>query len=181
MFKFGKNVDKKIKSLIQNLPKNGKVLDLGMGLGGNSIFLAERGFGVTCLDKDKEVIKIIKKEYPRINAFNKNILEFNFPKEEYDLVLILNVLHFFNLKEIKLIIKKAIKSLRSNGLLYLKVFSTKDPAYNKKINVHFFTKEELTNFFSRNKVLETEEITKEENHPPLGKHRHGIINVIVKK
>ena len=200
MLKFGENADKKLNSLIKFLPKGGKVLDLGSGLGGNSIFLVGHGFRLTCLDKDKEVVKVIKKENPKINAINKDILEFDFPKNEYDLVLILNVLHFFNLPDIKSIIKRIMDSLKTGGLLYLEVFSTKDSLYKKFLKVspktkgttfcvnkekqrfiHFFTKEELANFFAKHKILEIKEFIVKDNHLSGGKHEHGIISLIVKK
>ncbi|MBU4057265.1 methyltransferase domain-containing protein, partial [Patescibacteria group bacterium] len=60
MFKFGGTVDKKIKEIVENLPKGGRVLDLGSGLGANSIFLSKHGFKVVCLDKDEQVFKKIK-------------------------------------------------------------------------------------------------------------------------
>ena len=104
MFKFGTQHNKKIEEIIDLLPQNGKVLDLGCGMGGNSIFLAEKGFKVTCIDKDKEAISHIKEQNPNINALHGDILKFNFQEKKYNLVLALNVLHFFNSKDIKLII-----------------------------------------------------------------------------
>jgi len=180
-FKFGKGVDVKIKELYKKLPKNSKVLDLGSGLGGNGIFLAKQRFKVTCLDKDEEVIEIIKKEHPEINALNKDILEFNFPENEYNLVIARAVLNFFRLEDVKIIIKKIIKSLKENGLFYLMVISDKDPNSNKRPDRCFFNKKELKDFFKENKVLEMKEMVFSENHPPLGKHKHEIIKVIVKK
>ena len=177
-FKFGKGVDEKIKELVKKLPKNGKVLDLGSGLGGNGIFLAEQGFKVTCLDKDEEVIKIIKKEHPEINALNKDILEFDFPENEYNLVIARAVLNFFELGDIKIIINKIIRSLKENGLFYLMVISDKDFDSKKRLDRHFFNRNE---FFKENKILEIEEMTINDNHPPLGEHKHEIIKMLVEK
>lgn len=180
--------------------EEGKVLDLGSGLGGNSIFLAKLGFKVTCLDNDKEVAAVVGKGNPDINTINKDILEFNFPKNEYDLVLALNVLRFFSLADIEKIIKLIIKSLKKGGLFYMKAFSTKELSYdiflkfspppkeentfyseNVKKFVHFFTKEELANFFSTNEILQIDEFVVEDDHPPEGKHKHGIITAVIRK
>ena len=200
MLKFGRKVNKKVESLVDLLPKGGKVLDLGCGAGGNSIFLAERGFNVTCTDKDKEVISVIKENYPNINAINQNILEFNFREEEYDLVLALNVLNFFKIEDIQLIISNIIKSLKKNGLFYLQVFSINDPSYNRFLEIaekkenedtfyskktksftHFFSKQELSEFFLNTTVLEFDELLVKDNHPPQGKHEHSIIRMLIRK
>lgn len=200
MFKFGSKPNKKVKSLVKLLPKNGKVLDLGCGMGMNSVFLAEYGFDVVCADKDKENIDYIKKNYPQISAINKNILGFNFPKEEYDLVLAFNVLNFFKLENVKRIINNIIKSLKKDGLLCLQTFSVNDSSYNKFLEIaekkggkntfyskktqnftHFFTKEELLGYFSDNTILECEELMVKDNHPPQGRHEHSIIRVLVRK
>lgn len=178
MFKFGKNYNKKLEELVGLLPENGKVLDLGCGMGGNSAFLAERGFDVTAIDNDKENIEYIKKNYSKINAVNKDILDFDFPEQEYDLVLAINLLHFFKLEDIKLLMNKILKSLKNNGLIYLQAFSEKKPA--KKFP-HLFTKKELQEFFSKNKILELEEFSIRDDHPPTGEHEHWIIRGLVRK
>jgi len=177
-FKFGGKVNKRIELLAKKLPKDSKVLDLGSGLGGNGIFLAEQGFKVTCLDKDKEAIEVIKKEHPEINSLNEDILEFDFPENEYDLIIARAILNFFELGDIKIIIKKIIKSLKEDGLFYLMVISDKNFSLNQTLDRHFFNK---NNFFKRNKILEIEEMTINENHPPIGEHKHKIIEMIVKK
>lgn len=200
MFKFGKKVNKKVEELVRLLPKKGRVLDLGCGGGGNSIFLANQGFDVTLVDKDKEVITALKENYLNINAINTDILSFDFRKEEYDLILALNVLHFFNLKDIELIINNILKSLKKDGLLYLQVFSVKDPSHSKFLEIaqrkgskntfyskkmrgfmHFFDKQELLDLFSENKIEEIEEFSKKDNHPPHGQHEHSVIRMLVKK
>jgi len=178
MFKFGLRPHKKVEELAKLLPLNGKVLDLGCGVGGNSIFLTEKGFNVTCIDTDKEVIDAIKKNYPKVNAINKNILEFKFLENEYDLILALNVLSFFDAENAELIIRNIAKSLKENGLAYLQVFSTSEP--NKKFK-HLFTEEELKQAFLENKILELEELIIKDNHPPQGEHEHGIIRVLIRK
>ena len=178
MFKFGEKVNRWVEELVKLLPKNSKVLDLGCGMGASSMFLSEKGFEVTCIDKDKENIEHIKKNYPEINAINRDILDFDFPEKEYDLVLAVNLLHFFNFEDVKLLIDKIIKSLKNNGLIYLQVFSKNNPY---KEFPHLFDKKELEEFFAKNKILELEEFSKKESHPPRGEHEHRIIRALVRK
>lgn len=200
MFKFGGKLNKNIGSLVNLLPKNGNVLDLGCGLGANSFFLSEKGFNVTCVDKDENAIDDIKKNFPNIKAVKSDILNFDYWDDKYDLILILNVLHFFNLQQAKQIIGNAIGSLNKNGLIYLQVFSINDPAFKKMSNknllteekntffkketnsfMHFFEKEELIKIFSQHDILEFKEFFKKDDHPPQGKHEHYLIKMLVRK
>jgi len=57
MFKFGGTIDKKIKEIVGNLPKGGRVLDLGSGLGANSIFYLNRGLRLFVLIKMSKYLK----------------------------------------------------------------------------------------------------------------------------
>jgi SAM-dependent methyltransferase len=200
MFKFGKKVNKKLPSLIKLLPKKATVLDLGCGAGANDIFLKELGFSVTCVDKDSEVIKDIKENHPDIKVVEQDITKYDFPPQGYDLILALNILHFFDLQTATTIIKRAMGSLKKEGIIFLEVFSSQDPAnndirkiaektkekntfFNKKIQqyMHYFEKEELLALFSKNKILEIEEFSIKDNHPPLGIHGHAIIRIVVRK
>lgn len=200
MFKFGEKVNKNLQDLIHILPQKGSVLDLGCGMGANSDFLQNAGFNVTCVEKDSIVIEELRKKNPKINVIESDILNFNFPTEKYDLILILNVLHFFNVAQIKQITSNMIRSLKKDGLIYMQVFSVKDPAYKKmselglkidekntflkkktKSFMHFFEKNELENLFLSNKILELDEFLKQDNHPPQGEHSHSIIKMLIKK
>jgi len=200
MFKFGRKIDRKIEQIAKKLSENSKVLDLGCGNGAIGIFLSTREFAVTCVDQDMEALKGIKENHPDINVVSKNILDFSFPQEEYNLVLILNVLHFLKFKEAVKVIKKSMESLKHGGFLYLKVFSTRDPSYHKfatfhskteekntfysnklKKFMHFFTEDELYEILKKHKILKMTDELVWDNHPPYGAHKHGILTVLVEK
>lgn len=178
MFKFGQKPNKKVEELVKILPKNGEVLDIGCGAGGNSIFLTENGFDVTCIDNNDEVITEIKEKYPKINAINQDILNFEFNENKYDLILAINVLNFLKKDDAEMIIKNTIKSLKENGLIYVQVFSINEQC--KGFNC-LFAKNDFEDYFSENKILECERLDIKDNHPPLGEHEHSIIRVLVKK
>ncbi len=82
------------------------------------------------------------------------------------------------LEDIKKIISKMLKSLKENGLIYMQVFSVNNPS--KKF-AHLFSKEELSELFSQNKILELEEFLIKDNHPPHGEHEHSIIKALIEK
>lgn len=178
MFRFGAKPNKKVEELVDLLPEKGNVLDIGCGAGGNSIFLAEKEFNVTAIDNDEEAIREIKEKYPKINAINQDILNFEFKENEYDLILAINVLNFFKKEEVDLIIQNIIKSLKQNGLIYIQAFSINEKCQGFN---HLFSKEEFLNYFSKNEVLEYEELDIKDNHPPLGEHEHSIIRALIKK
>jgi tellurite methyltransferase len=178
MFKFGVKPNKKVEELAKLLPQNANVLDIGCGAGGNSIFLAEKGFNVTCVDNDKEAITEIREKYPKINAINQDVLDFSFRENEYDLILAINVLNFFKKEDVEKTIKNMIKSLKENGLIYIQAFSINEQC--KGFNC-LFNKKDFEDYFSKNEILECEELKIKDNHPPLGEHEHSIIRILAKK
>jgi hypothetical protein len=46
---------------------------------------------------------------------------------------------------------------------------------------HFFEMEELLKLFSQNKILEAEEISIQDNHPPQQEHTHKVIRLLIQK
>lgn len=201
MFKFGKKINKHLDYLLELVPEKGSVLDLGCGLGANSRFLAEKGFTVTAVDKDREVARELENEFSNVNFVERDVLNFEFGKEEYDLILLINVLHFMKFEDVRRIIEKSLQSLKESGIIYMKVFSKSDPAYSsfaeKAIRIegekntffsiksqtyaHFFVEDEIDELFRGQEIMEKNEIEIEDNHPPLGEHKHVSFYVIARK
>jgi len=178
MFKFGVKPNKKVEELAKLLPQNANILDIGCGVGGNSIFLSKKGFNVTAIDIDEESIRQIKEKCPKINAVNQDILNFNFRENEYDLISAINVLNFFKKEDAEKIIKNMIKSLKDNGLIYIQAFSVNEQCKGFSC---LFNKNDFVDCFSENKILECEEFNIKDSHPPLGEHEHNIIKVLIKR
>ena len=201
MTKFGENLNNDVAKISLSLPKGSKILDLGCGVGGNSLYLSGRGFNVTCVDKISEFISEIKQKDQKINAINKNLIDFELAENKYDLILAINVLQFFNLSEAKILFKKIINSLKEEGVLYLEILSVDDSFYekslgrggsaeddsqvvfNKKINsnIRFYKKEELLNILSDYKILDFKHEEVWEEHEPFGRHKHASYIVTAKK
>jgi len=103
---------KKLINLIIKYAKGGRILEAGSGTASNSIFLANRGFEVVCIDKDKNIIKLskkISKKFKRKPTFvNKNILNLK-PKEEFSVVFSHGVLEHFADEEIIRLINKELQ------------------------------------------------------------------------
>jgi SAM-dependent methyltransferase len=70
--------------------KPGKALDIGMGQGRNSIYLAQQGWDVTGVDISEEGIRVAQETAAKlgvkINPVLKSVDEFDFGREQWDLV-----------------------------------------------------------------------------------------------
>lgn len=70
--------------------KPGKALDIGMGQGRNTIYLAQQGWDVTGVDISDEGIRIARQQAARlgvkINTVLQSAQEFNFGKDQWDLI-----------------------------------------------------------------------------------------------
>jgi len=200
---WGRKINPRLEEVISYCKKDKIALDLGCGIGANSLYLIERGFEVTCVESNSVLIEKLKSKVinmpksilANVKLIQKDILEF-IPDRKYNLVLALFVLHFFQLEDVKKIINRIQKSLVQDGVLYMSVFSNEDDNYSQLCNkglqinkneiysqklkktMHFFDKSEIEQLLSRFNISDIREYKKEDNHPPDGKHIHKIIEAI---
>lgn len=152
---------------IDIIPKDGSVLDIGVGEGRNALFFANLGYKVAGIDISETAINrcldLSKRFNFQIDAKVADITTFDINKEEYSLIILSNVLNFFSVNEIKKIVEKLKNGLKDNGLIYISVFDNEEPSitkvkqrfsqiadftfYDEKTNMyhHYFTQEELKN------------------------------------
>ena len=77
-------------------------LDLGCGLGANSVYSAKKGFQVTGVDMDDKLLAEMSRQISQnglsklIEIISINIEDFK-PKNKYSIILALSVLNFFKL------------------------------------------------------------------------------------
>lgn len=105
--------------------KNSICLDFGCGVGSHAIALMENGNHVSMLDVDGPLLSFAKKRVERRNLSHLSKIYFNtdvLPSNHYDLVICANVLeHVYSpINELN----RITKSLKQNGLLYLRVSTT---------------------------------------------------------
>jgi len=184
----------------------GNALDIGCGKGKNAVFLSKNGFNVDAIDKNPENIDALKEYIQKNNIRNLNtqtidVNNFNFEPYKYNFIIASYSLMFFKLSDLITLINKIKKSAAKNGFVYFSVFSTKEPAYNTMIDKlklkemeentfflpkqkayrHFFTVEELKDFFSDWEIIFINQRNKEDCHGKIGKHFHNIIEILAKK
>jgi 2-polyprenyl-3-methyl-5-hydroxy-6-metoxy-1,4-benzoquinol methylase len=150
------------------VPRQGFVLDLGCGYGVASHWLAcftdERTF--LGIDYDEDKIRVAQRtaaEHPRIRFEASDILERDYPA--CDVVLLLDVLHYWTAEKQQLILNKARPALRPGGRLVLRdgaraeneghqrvhrweKFATRVGMNRTKEGLHFQTRAELETMLS---------------------------------
>jgi len=179
-------------------------LDLGCGLGANSVYSAKKGFQVTGVDMDDKLLAEMSRQISQnglsklIEIISINIEDFK-PKNKYSIILALSVLNFFKLKKIENILATLKKALNKNGIMFLRVLNNKDESYKKfskkgmtvgpneifspKLGnfLHYFDRAELVKYLSGLEILDIQEYERTDNHLPEGEHKHYLFDVIVKK
>nr|MBC8495712.1 class I SAM-dependent methyltransferase [archaeon] len=127
----------------KHLKPGKKVLVIGCGAGRECFVLAEMGFEVVGVDISKEMVaaakKLSEKKKLNIKFFESNILDFDYKKESFDYVLMLE--QMYNLIPFKknrlLLLKKVRFLLKKNGLF---IFSAYSKLYFHLIFPYLFVK-----------------------------------------
>ena len=102
------------------LPRDGKILESGCGLGRWLFFLRKRGYDVTGIDLVEHAVKTAKAYDPEAPVFVDDVLHGRFPDKSFNAVISLGVVEHFEegpekaFTEIK-------RLLTSDGLLFLSV------------------------------------------------------------
>jgi len=81
--------DEEVDLIVNLLPAEGKVLDVGCGTGRHAVLLAQKGYAVTAIDSSLKMLTVLKQKAPRIKVLNKDIYEARLKKGEYDLAILM--------------------------------------------------------------------------------------------
>jgi len=133
---------KYIKSSIDEPYSDKVVLDVGCGIGRNSLFFLEKGFFVDAFDYSSTAIQFASKlcqNYlkSKFNINFESINEFNF-KKNYDIIIAIAVLHFLSSqREVENFIKNMQDNTSQNGLNIISFpidYNTNKDEFNTAIN-----------------------------------------------
>jgi ubiquinone/menaquinone biosynthesis C-methylase UbiE len=122
-----------VKLVENNEIKRGRVLDIGCGLADNSIFLAKRGFSVTCMDIARLAIEKgeakareqgIKVDFRVGDALK---LDKYFREEYFDTVIDSGLFHSLDDYERPLFANQVRRVLVNGGRYFMLSFSDKEP------------------------------------------------------
>ena len=183
---------------LPNVPK-GYALDIGPGLGQNSMFLAQQGFNVEALEKDADIAlkcrEKLDKENLKIRTITNSVEAQDLEENKYSLIVAAWVFAFISPEEVRPVLKKLEKALVPGGFLYIGTFSTKDAGFiNNKpspeakntvklsngLAMHFFEPGELENELSHMEDIVT--ITGTRRDYSHGEpHTHAFIEIVRRK
>ncbi len=144
---------------ITKYKKQGAVLDLGVGNGRNTIYLLSKGFNVTGIDSSSEGLQIIKEkasENVNLKLIESDVNKYS-PKEKYDIILAIGLLHFLTTDQIDSLVKKMQNWTKSNGLNVIAVRMTQNLLGDL---LHIFQENELKEHYTKKnwKILEYKEV-----------------------
>ena len=154
--------------------KNTPIIDLGCGLGNDSLYLSERGYHVISCDFSEEAIKRVKMYVPNAETmiFNMNN-GLPFADCNAEIVIANLSLHYFSINDTNKIIGEISRVLKIDGVLLCRLNSTKDENAGAGMGSiieknyyqigdkkkRFFDKETIEKVFSQWKIINMEEYT----------------------
>lgn len=114
---YNKTIDD-LDIFVQNLPKNGKVLDAGCGAGEPvARFMVDHGLTVTGIDISEEILKIAKKSVPEADFQVMDLTDLSFEDESFDgIAAFYSVIHVPR-EEHEQIFSEFNRILKQNGLI----------------------------------------------------------------
>lgn len=122
-----------IRDVVRNVlryKKEGRVLDLGCGIGRHSIFLASKGFTVTAVDKGRELLTAVK-EIARLRTVKIKTEQADVatyvPRSTYDVILSTMVLHFLDQEKARASMTIMQQATRPGGINVISVYTDKNP------------------------------------------------------
>ncbi len=151
--------------------KSGKVLDIGCGLGRNSLYLAKQGFDVTAIDLSQVAIQMLREEATQrgvqINAIIGDVKQALLPTD-YSLIICTRTLQHLEVANSQWMIKRMQEKVIPGGLNVVTVYCH-GPLEDDRIFTpgHFFNKNEIRDLYKDWKIvshtLEVENLVTEEN------------------
>ncbi len=151
-----------LKKALKYAETHGKALDIGCGLGSDSIHLSKNKFDVTAVDINSNYIKELQnKKYNNITAVNADISDLELISNTYSIVNAQWVLPFIKTDKIGKTLKNINNSLKNDGVFCGQFFGRKDQWYfdlKVKSKINFITKREFTELLSDYFIIYSSEL-----------------------
>ena len=138
-------LEKNYETIHSLIPKEGKILDIGCGYGfmDYALYFASPHRNITGIDYDEEKIQVAKNclsKDENINFITANAIDFSF--ENYDVVIMADMLHYLNTATQKKLVEKCCRSLKPGGMLLIRDANAdlKQRHFNTRLTEFFSTK-----------------------------------------
>jgi len=141
---------------------NTPILDLGCGVGIDTLHLVESGHKVVACDFSSEALKKVKENIPEARTIQFNMKNgIPFERELFEFVIANKSIHYFSEQETKQLISELYRIMKPNGVFAFVVNSTNDSNFGAGQGIEleenfyevrgttkrFFSKEALEKFF----------------------------------
>ncbi len=161
---FGSVPEPELAKFVKSSKVRGRALDLGCGDGRHALFLADAGYHVTAVDfspvaiKKLESISRVKRLDRVLELHDCDVRDFKYSGNSFDLVVAVTLFDHLTKNDVQPLFEKAAASLKSGGVVFVKVHTVKDPG---KINgsdkaselswaiQHYFEADELKNLLKK--------------------------------
>lgn len=196
---YGWDVRPEFNDFFGNMALTGwQALDLGAGEGRYSIYLAKRGCTVTAVDFSASGLNKLEvfARHHNLPVVTKlcDVSAYGFKKRSCDLVIAATILDHLEAPARGGTVNGIVRSLKPGGLLYVNVFTTRDPGYKTAVDpalredvsdtafgiAHYFEPGELKACFSRLTTLHYYEGVEEDSSHGQP-HNHGWASMIARK
>ena len=199
---FGTKPERILRNFHHLLKGEGQILDIGVGQGRNTFFLAKKGYHVDAIDPSRSAIEIVSEKANRkklpIRTFHSDFESFSSEKESYSGILIFGVMQLLSWDSINKLVGKIKNWISDGGIIYTTAFLTIDPSFTryarewKEIGRNSFSnKDEIRTFFDPGEIVKIfrefsvihfwEGMGPEHRHGDGPLHKHGKVEAVFQK
>jgi 2-polyprenyl-3-methyl-5-hydroxy-6-metoxy-1,4-benzoquinol methylase len=119
-FFYGRNlILQELETLLNQLPPNAKVLDIGSGTGHLTDWIRQKGFTVEGIEPAKNMLAFAQKNFPDIAFFDGLSSSTGRPAAEYDLIVAFEVLRYLDAAENKKSYQEFFRLLKNDGYFFV--------------------------------------------------------------
>ena len=172
-----------VKKFIKLNVEPGNAVELGCGVGRDTVCLIKNGWNVLAIDRENVESRIVAKlSEEELKQFKFSKQKFEYIELEKNNLVVANFsLPFCNKNNFKELWNKINNSILKDGYFVGKFFGINDEWKSTKEEMTFLTKEQVIELFKDFEIIEFKEVEKDD-FTGLGKMKHWhIFNVIAKK